>query len=175
MKKRLFVTLFLACILCLTGCGKEKLLTFTEVSSDIIENGFAENYEGVSSAAEATSETITVTLSNTLEHDILFWGWGQPYVLRDETWYMIQRANPVASPGPAKEPTPEQIANRTVLPGESKSRTLEFSSVYDGATLEAGEYCICVWFEIPAIQTHRADPSRVEKGCVWTYFTVEEP
>lgn len=153
------------------GYKTNQTLLYNKVASERMEEMFSESYEGVSAIAEGTPETITLNIQNDLEHEIIFWGWSRPYMFRKGTWYAISRANPVDSTGPAKEPTPEQIANRTVWPGESKAFTLEFSDVY-GAELIPGDYRICATFELAGVFS-QGDPSRpLERRNVWAEFTI---
>jgi len=153
------------------GYKTNQKLLYNKVASERMEEMFSESYEGVSAVAEGTPETITLKIQNDLEHEIIFWGWSNPYILQNGTWYRISRAKPVDSPGPAKELSSEQIANKTVLPGKNKALTLEFSKVY-GAELTPGDYRICATFELVGVFS-QGDPSRpLERRNVWAEFVI---
>ena len=162
--------LLMSMLLALVGCSKNEKLSYDEVAFERMEEMLAESCEGVSAAAEGTPQTITIELQNDLEHEIIFWGWSNPYILRNGTWYRISRTNPVDSTGPAKELSPEQIENKTVFPGENKAFTLAFFDTY-GAELEDGDYRICATFELD--DGEQSDPNRVlARGNVWAEFTI---
>ena len=171
MKKALFAGV-LAGLLWLVGCGNNALryekLHFED--EELAKNWVVESYEGVTAEVkEALSDHLTAELYNGLEQDIVLLGWNGVYAEQDDGWYMVQPPKEVVSAAVGTSGEEESWLLDSVQSGSSREFTLDFTEVYQGLTLPAGDYRIAVSFDLSS-QDDNDDRREIEK--VWLDFTI---
>ena len=171
MKKVLFAGI-LASLLWLVGCGNNALryekLHFED--EELAENWAVESYEGVTAEVkEALPDHLTAELYNDLEQDIAFLGWDGVYTEQDDGWYMVQPPKEVVSAAVGTSSEEKSGLLDSVQAGSSQAFTLDFTEVYQGLTLPAGDYRIAISFDLSS-QDDNDDRREIEK--VWLDFTI---
>ena len=167
MKKALFAGV-LAGLLWLAGCG-DNALRYEKVhfeDEELAKNWVVESYEGVTAEVkEAVPDHLTAELYNGLEQDIVLLGWNGVYVEQDDGWYMVRPPKEVVSAAVGTSSEGES----GLLDGGSREFTLDFTEVYQGLTLPAGDYRIALSFDLSLQDDH---DDRREIGKVWFDFTI---
>ena len=167
MKKALFAGV-LAGLLWLAGCG-DNALRYEKVHSEdeeLAKNWVVESYEGVTAEVkEAVPDHLTAELYNGLEQDIVLLGWNGVYAEQDDGWYMVRPPKEVVSAAVGTSSEGES----GLLDGGSRVFTLDFTEVYQGLTLPAGDYRIALSFDLSLQDDH---DDRREIGKVWFDFTI---
>ena len=171
MKSTLFIGV-LVCVLCLTGCGENALryekLHFED--EELAKNWVVENYEGITAKVkEALPDHLTAELYDDLEQDIVFLGWDGVYTEQDDGWYMVQPPKEVVSAAVGTSSEEKSGLLDGVQAGSSQAFTLDFTEVYQGLTLPAGDYRIAISFDLSS-QDDNDDRREIEK--VWLDFTI---
>ena len=171
MKKVLFVAV-LAGLLWLAGCGDDAL-RYEKVhfeDEELAKNWVVESYDGVTAEVkEAVPDHLTAELYNGLEQDIVLLGWNGVYAEQDDGWYMVRPPKEVVSAAMGTSGEEESWLLDSVQAGSSREFTLDFTEVYQGLTLPAGEYRIAVSFGLSAPNSND-DRQKIEK--VWLDFTI---
>ena len=171
MKKALFACV-LAGLLWLVGCGNNALryekLHFED--EELAKNWVVENYEGVTAKVkEALPDHLTVELYNDLEQDIVFLGWDGAYTEQEGGWNMVRPPKEVVSTAVGTSSERESGLLDSVQAGGSQEFTLDFTEVYQGLTLPAGDYRIALSFDLSSPDDNN-DRREIEK--VWLDFTI---
>ena len=171
MKKALFAGV-LAGLLWLVGCGNNALryekLHFED--EELAKNWVVESYEGVTAEVkEAVPDHLTAELYNGLEQDIVLLGWDGVYMEQDDGWYMVRPPKEVVSAAVDTSGEEESWLLDSVQAGGSQEFTLDFTEVYQGLTLPAGDYRIALSFDLSLLDDH---DDRREIGKVWFDFTI---
>ena len=171
MKKVLFAGV-LAGLLWLAGCG-DNALRYEKVHSEdeeLAKNWVVESYEGVTAEVkEAVPDHLTAELYNGLEQDIVLLGWNGVYTEQGDGWYMVRPPKEAVSAAVDISGEEESWLLDNVQAGGSQEFTLDFTEVYQGLTLPAGDYRIAVSFDLSS-QDNNDD--RREIGKVWFDFTI---
>ena len=171
MKKVLFVGI-LASLLWLVGCGNNALryekLHFED--EELAKNWVVENYEGITAKVkEAVPDHLTAELHNGLEQGIVFLGWDGVYTEQEDGWYMVRPPKEVVSAAADTASEEESGLLDSIQAGSSQAFTLDFTEVYQGLTLPAGDYRIAISFDLSS-QDDNDDRREIEK--VWLDFTI---
>ena len=171
MKKALFACV-LAGLLCMAGCGNNALryekLHFED--EELAKNWEVKSYEGVTAKVkEALPDHLTAELYNDLEQDIAFLGWNGVYTEQDDGWYMVRPPKEVVSAAVGTSSEEKSGLLDSVQAGSSQAFTLDFTEVYQGLTLPAGDYRIAISFDLSS-QDDNDDRREIEK--VWLDFTI---
>ena len=172
--KRLFaVFLTFGALLSLSGCTSKPSLRYEECifnREEHYENWVVESYEGVTAEiVSVSSDALTVTLHNGLDHDIEFQSWSRACVYQNSVWYTVLPPKDIASADAAIEKTPDEVAADTVSPNASKDFTINFPESYQGESLPSGNYRISLTFQFVSPR----DPQRTEHEKVWIDFVVD--
>lgn len=175
MKKAAIIISVLVFVSSFVGCGKNKQLRYEEcifLREEHYENWVVESLDGVSAEVKkASSEELTVKLSNNLEHEIQFSSWSRAFVYRDGVWYTVLPPEDIVTPSVGTESNLEEEAARTLFSGESKEFTYDFPESYQGVSLPTGEYRMRMGIKYPSPRAN--DPSGLMSGDVWVDFTIE--
>ena len=171
MKKALFAGV-LAGLLWLVGCGNNALryekLHFED--EELAKNWVVESYEGVTAEVkEAVPDHLTAELYNGLEQDIVLLGWNGVYTEQGDGWYMVRPPKEVVSAAVGTSSEGESGLLDSVQSGSSQEFTLDFTEVYQGLTLPAGDYRIALSFDLSSPDDNN-DRREIEK--VWLDFTI---
>ena len=171
MKKALFAGILTSLFL-LAGCGDHALryekLHFAD--EELAKNWVVESYEGVTAGVkEAAPDHLTAELYNGLEQDIVLLGWDGVYTEQDDGWYMVRPPKEVVSAAVDTASEEESGLLDSIQAGSSQAFTLDFTEVYQGLTLPAGDYRIAISFDLSS-QDDNDDRREIEK--VWLDFTI---
>ncbi len=171
MKKARFAGI-LASLLLLAGCGDHALryekLHFED--EELAKNWVVKSYEGVTAEVKkAAPDHLTAELYNDLEQDIVLLGWNGVYTEQDDGWYMVRPPKEVVSAAVDTASEGESGLLESIQAGSSQELTLDFTEVYQGLTLPAGDYRIAVSFGLSAPNSND-DRQEIEK--MWLDFTL---
>ena len=135
-----------------------------------MKNWVVESYEGVTAEVkEAVPDHLTVELYNDLKQKIIFWGWDGVYTERGDGWYMVRPPKEVVSPSVDTISEKKWQLPNNIQPGSSQEFTLDFTEVYQGLTLPAGDYRIAISFDLSS-QDDNDDRREIEK--TWLDFAI---
>ena len=174
MKRTIIFLCALLSAFSFTSCKDENGLKYEKcvfTREEYYDNWVVKNYPGVSAnIIEANSQNIVIELVNQLDNDIKVTGWSRVYMYKDNIWYCVSPAKDTASTEPYIEETKEEANLKTVLTGNSKEFTCDFTEIYKGELLPEGNYRISISFSMQ--KPTKNDTEKKEFGKAWMDFEI---